>query len=105
MEQHREIEIIWEEHDKKDGVHHGWYDNGQMESQWFMLNGTQVGQGIGWHSNGLLRYTGFFVDGKEEGKHKWYYNNGQLKGICFYEKRCIDMVNLVDTGKLIKRNQ
>tara|TARA_B110000444_G_C18805508_1_gene579720 strand:+ start:906 stop:1400 length:495 start_codon:yes stop_codon:yes gene_type:complete len=87
-------QLEWEENykdgKKVDGLYKSWHKNGEVEGEGNYKDGELDGLWKSWHKNGQLRYEKNYKDGKEDGLRKWWWKNGKLR----YEENYKD-------GKLI----
>ncbi|WP_299818052.1 toxin-antitoxin system YwqK family antitoxin [uncultured Pontibacter sp.] len=102
-------------YDPDNGKKTSYYDDGELETEYFLKNGELHGQFKSYYRNGQLQKQGFFADGNENGKFieydslgskkvEYYMLNGELNGTALlYEqgKKSIEKnyVNGVQTGK------
>jgi len=56
-----------------------YYDNGQLEEEYFENDGKIEGEYKKYFENGQLRIICNFVNGKKEGEFKSYHENGRVK--------------------------
>lgn len=72
----------------KDGQYHGyskdWYENGQLSSYSKYLNGVAVDTFISYYENGQIMNLKTYKDG-DEISSKYYYENGQIHEDHFYK--------------------
>jgi uncharacterized protein len=55
-----------------------WYENGQLKSKCFWMDGKKEGEEMQWHKNGQLWSKYFWKDGEKEDEEIQWYENGQL---------------------------
>lgn len=81
------------QNEKRDGRSRTWYENGQLETEEFYIDGLQFGTQKAWWGNGKLKYEeNYNPDGKEHGWRKGWHENGQLGFVAFYDNLTIDGV-------------
>ena len=77
---------------KKDGLHEGWWPNGQKKYSFIFKNDMSEGEHFQWHQNGTLFTHKKFKNGLEDGEqkawdtkgdlmYKYIYNEGRKYGI------------------------
>lgn len=83
---------------KEDGVCKGWYENGQLESEYNYKDGKKEGVQKSWYKNGQLEFEENIKEGVFLGVNRRWYENGQLR----YESNDIEGVfkEWFDNGKL-----
>lgn len=59
-------------------------ENGQLEEQYYSMNGRLYGEYKEWYHNGQLRNQGSYKNDKRNGEYKEWSNNGQLSIHIFY---------------------
>ncbi|MDB9881818.1 hypothetical protein N8368_00690 [Bacteroidia bacterium] len=62
---------------QNEGKQTSWYENGQKESEGVFLNGKQEGKQLKWYEGGQKESEGVFLNGKQEGKQLKWYEGGQ----------------------------
>lgn len=55
-----------------------YFENGQLEFEYEILNGVKNGKFIRYFENGEIEIVGNFLNGKENGIWTEYYENGQI---------------------------
>lgn len=55
-----------------------YYDDGKVESRFFLVNGKKNGEATLYHKNGQIKQRGNWKDDKQEGVWLFYYDNGQI---------------------------
>lgn len=63
---------------KYEGIHIGYYQNGQKEIEENYKKGKHDGQRLLWYPSGQLESKQYFNKGKRNGIYEWYSKNGQL---------------------------
>jgi antitoxin component YwqK of YwqJK toxin-antitoxin module len=71
---------------KKDGLHTGWYENGQKEYEWNYKDGEQDGLHTYWYENGQKSWERTYKDDEYHGLLTTWYDNGQKKKEGTYKK-------------------
>ena len=62
---------------KLEGLHTGWYENGQKKEEITYKNGKRNGKWTLWYENGQKKLEGTYKYGEEDGLWIWWYENGQ----------------------------
>ena len=63
---------------KKNGIHEGWWPNGQIKYSFKFKNDMSVGEHLQWHQNGNLFTQKNYKNGLEDGEQKAWDMNGDL---------------------------
>ena len=70
---------------KRDGSCRHWYKNGQLMNEGFYKNGKMTGSFISYYENGQIeshgtfKYTKSGIYSRKDGVWKYYYKNGQIE--------------------------
>ena len=56
-----------------------YYDSGELEKEYFEINGKKEGQYKLYRNNGELHICSNYIDGKLNGEYKLYTDNGNYK--------------------------
>jgi len=86
---------------KKEGLHKGWYNTGNLEREIYYKNGLENGIVKSWYENGQLNSEFVCLDGKIIGKSKNYNENGVLKSELHYKNgELVKMTVYRDDGSI-----
>jgi len=74
------MELRFYHENRKNGTHHGWWQNGQMKFEYFIKADIPVGTHKEWYPSGQLYslYT-YNQEGQPEGKQQMWFETGQVK--------------------------
>uniref|UniRef100_UPI003751D279 toxin-antitoxin system YwqK family antitoxin n=1 Tax=Flavobacterium sp. TaxID=239 RepID=UPI003751D279 len=64
---------------KKEGIHKGWWENGNKKFEFAVSNDEYTNEFKEWNSNGLLVKHFHYKNGQENGSQKLFYENGKVK--------------------------
>ncbi len=56
-----------------------YYSTGELETEWFEVNGKKEGESKSYYSTGKLMLVSNYVNDKIAGEFKLYYENGQFQ--------------------------